>query len=289
MSSEAAAAASGGGADANGGAGASRGGGGVPSAKSLQAIQRARESRARKAAIAAARAATRAKTMQKKAEAKAAGGARAPDGKVAASSPSSAAPSAPAAAAPAAPVSSPFGVGVSVPPAIPFRIVDLQRLASVLSKFVDSGEPLEDMSDRAFQQRHRPLERNEKQIRKEEIRDSIVRWAICDAPTCRKWRVLPKNASIPSDASVHWYCGNLTSRNGGRPSAANCARRDDWILKCVGESLTRELERAGITTVEMFEQKERDKAPQNFATYAQRMRQLGVYYDPASQTICKYK
>jgi hypothetical protein len=94
--------------------------------------------------------------------------------------------------------------------------------------------------------------------------------------------------SIPSDSSIHWYCGNITSRNGGKPSPAQCGKRDDWILKCVGEQLSRQLEAAGITTVALFEQKERDKPPAHFATYSQRMRQLGVYYDPASQTICKY-
>lgn len=115
-----------------------------------------------------------------------------------------------------------------------------------------------------------------------------MRWAICDAPGCRKWRILEKGCSIPSDSSIHWYCGGLTSRGGGRPSPVQCARRDDWILKCVGEQLAAELEAAGITTVALFEQKDKAGTPQHFATYNSRMRNLGVYYDPATQTICKY-
>jgi hypothetical protein len=97
-------------------------------------------------------------------------------------------------------------------------------------------------------------------------RDSIVRWAICDSPSCRKWRILPKHTSIPSDASVHWYCGNLTSRSGGRPSKERCARRDDWIVKCVGERLAKEIEAAGITTVAQLEPKEKGVPPPHYET-----------------------
>jgi hypothetical protein len=129
----------------------------------LLAIQRVRESRARKAAIAAARAATRAKTMKKKADAKATGVPSASTKK--SSSTAASLPSSGGAAAASSSSSS------SVPPLSPsYRIVDLHKLAAVLNKFVDPGrEPLEDMNDRAFQQRHRQLERDEKQIRKEEM------------------------------------------------------------------------------------------------------------------------
>jgi hypothetical protein len=119
-------------------------------------------------------------------------------------------------------------------------------------------------------------------------RDSIVRWAICDSPSCRKWRILAKNSSIPSDSSIHWYCGGLTSRAGGKPQAKNCAVRDDWIVKCVGDRLARELDSAGITTVALLESKEKGQPPPHYATYCQRMRALGVYFDTPTQTICKY-
>lgn len=105
---------------------------------------------------------------------------------------------------------------------------------------------------------------------------------------CRKWRVLAKNCGIPTDASVHWYCGGITSRNGGKPIPKNCARLDDWIIKCVGERLAKELQTAGITTVALFESKEKGQPPANLAAYSARMRKLGIYYDAQTQTLCKY-
>ena len=168
----------------------------------------------------------------------------------------------------------------------------MKKVSTVLSRFIDAGgqssTPIEDMSDRAFQRRHRQLERDEAQIREEERRDSIVRWAICDEPTCRKWRVLPKNSSIPTDSNIQWYCGGLTSRNGGKPQPKYCSKRDDWIVKCVGARLAHALEDAGITTVAQLESKEKGQTPPNYAIYCQRMRALGVYFDTPTQTICKY-
>lgn len=162
----------------------------------------------------------------------------------------------------------------------------------MLSRFVDASGGkdtfvLEDMSDRTFQRRHRPFEKDEAEIREEERKDSIVRWAICDSNTCRKWRILPKHSSIPNDPSLHWYCGGLTSRHGGRPNPANCAKRDDWLVKCVGERLSRDLDTMGITTVALLEMKD-GQHPPKFEEYCQKMRRLGVYYDATTQTICKY-
>lgn len=71
-------------------------------------------------------------------------------------------------------------------------------------------------------------------------RDTIVRWAICDSSSWRKWHVLPMHSSIPSDPDVHWFCGGLTSRGGATPSSKHCAKLDDWIVKCVGERLAKE-------------------------------------------------
>jgi len=165
----------------------------------------------------------------------------------------------------------------------------------VLSKFLDATGPgmngsvgMEDMSDRAFKERHKELEADEAQIREEERRDSIVRWAICDAPGCRKWRMLSKGSPLPP-GHAEWYCGGLTSLSGsGKPSPKHCAKGDDWIRKCVGERLAAELEAAGIRTVAQLEMRDKNKPPPHYETYCERMRKLGVYFDQQSQTICKY-
>ncbi len=89
------------------------------------------------------------------------------------------------------------------------------------------------MSEQAFRQRHEPLEVAEKRGRKRKDRKDepqFENWAVCDNPTCLKWRVLA------APASGLFFCGNK-----GKTDARACAVLDDWIVRCVGIELADKL------------------------------------------------
>ena len=108
---------------------------------------------------------------------------------------------------------------------------------------------------------------------------STESWIICDH--CKKWRLLPSHSptSSPSSSlSAHtpplYFCGG-----GKKPRPDDCARMDDWIVRCVGEVRARQLNEVGVSTVEGMERSsvraEKEK----------RMERLGMYFDRATQKI----
>ncbi len=102
----------------------------------------------------------------------------------------------------------------------------------------EGSEP-EDVSDKAFLRRHRKLERQEASARKDKQEENCIIWAICENPSCRKWREV---AESPEDA---FFCGQLNS-----PDPNKCSKLDDWIVKCVGVDKARSLASTGVRTVE---------------------------------------
>ena len=134
-----------------------------------------------------------------------------------------------------------------------------------------------------FFKRHLPLARAERRMRLQQRRESTESWIICDH--CRKWRLLTQRAAAassapPSSSSSSSYTPPLYFCGGGKkPKADECARMDDWIVRCVGEQRARQLSDVGVSTVEGMERSgvraDREK----------RMERLGMYFDRETQKI----
>ena len=79
---------------------------------------------------------------------------------------------------------------------------------------------------------------------------------------------------VSSGGSPLYFCGG-----GKKPKGEECARLDDWIVRCVGESKANLLSDVGVATVEGMERSgvraEKEK----------RMERLGMYFDRLTQKI----
>ena len=66
-------------------------------------------------------------------------------------------------------------------------------------------------------------------------------WAVCEARSCRKWRII--NRQMGEDEK--YFCGDHKHQH-----LKDCEPLDDWIVRCLGKEKAKELADAGIHTVE---------------------------------------
>lgn len=131
----------------------------------------------------------------------------------------------------------------------------------------EEGSSEEDVSDQVYARRHRPMEREEKQTRLQERQP--VQWAVCDEVSCRKWRVIEEISP-----EMEFYCGNSSVRE-----PAECAKLDDWIVRCVGLDDSKLLDDNDIGTVEVLV---------NNIPLMDKLHTLGFYYHLETQAINSY-
>ena len=128
------------------------------------------------------------------------------------------------------------------------------------------------LSSPAFIRRHLPLARRERSIGRQQRDESTEHWIICDA--CKRWRLIPSGSPAFASPPSSYYCGGQAEAE-----PQQCARLDDWIVRCVGESRARQLQSVGVVTVEELPSRGRRGERER------RMERLGMYFDRTTQKI----
>jgi hypothetical protein len=123
----------------------------------------------------------------------------------------------------------------------------------------------EDSSDAFYELTHSKFEKQERRLREG---GRNVRWVICDAERCRKWRILEGKWEHPK-----FFCGYNTV-----PNAAACSPLDDWIVRCMNGdvALATRLAELGCQTVENLEDKPH---------VLDALRAAGITFDVDAQTL----
>lgn len=124
------------------------------------------------------------------------------------------------------------------------------------------------------------------------VPEAYERWAVCDAPECRKWRRIPSDVQIQQQDK--FYCGGHDTPH---PEVRLCVYTslllfpeltvrcqccdipDDWLVECLGKTLTHRCESIGVSTVE---------ALLDHPRLIKRLNDIGIIYEPKTMALRTY-
>ncbi|SPQ95416.1 unnamed protein product (mitochondrion) [Plasmodiophora brassicae] len=151
-------------------------------------------------------------------------------------------------------------------------MVDQAFDLSCLCKAAESDKDTENVTDAVYRARHRPLELEEREEKRLMVPEAYERWAVCDAPECRKWRRIPSDVQIQQQDK--FYCGGHDT-----PHPECCDIPDDWLVECLGKTLTHRCESIGVSTVE---------ALLDHPRLIKRLNDIGIIYEPKTMALRTY-